>query len=146
MNIGLGLIAIPFVGGKLIKPDRIKKWSVFICTMVIMIITVTGCSMSYTSKELSQQSTISSWRVDFKSLNGDLAHSLSRKDGKPSTISVNSTVESGSLALQVQLGDKIEEIQKGERKVDLAKWDNGDFILRVVADNAQNGHVYFTWE
>lgn len=130
----------------MIKSDSIKKWSVFISIILIIFTTITGCGMSYTSQKLSQESTSNSWSVDFKSLKGDLAHTLNRKDGKPSTININSTVQFGSLILQVQLGDKIEEIQVGKQKVDLAQWGNGDFVLRIVADNAQNGYVDFTWE
>lgn len=48
--------------------------------------------------------------------------------------------------LQIQLLDRIEEIQKGKQKVDLTKWGNGDLILRIVADNAEDGSVDFTWE
>lgn len=133
-------------GSKLINSDRMRKWSVFISMILIVFTTITGCGMSYTSQKLSQESTLNSWNVDFKSLKGDLAHTLSRKDGKPSTINVNSAVQSGSLILQVQLEDKIEEIQVGKQKVDLAQWGNGDFILHIVGDNAQYGDVDFTWE
>ena len=130
----------------MIKLDRSIKWLVFICIMMIIFITVTGCSMSYSSRKLSQESTPNSWSIDFESLKGDLAHTLNRKGGKPSKVNVNSSVQSGSLVLQVQLGNQIEEIQIGKQKVDLSMWSNGDFILRIVADNAQNGHVHFTWE
>lgn len=113
---------------------------------MVIFVTITGCSMSYTAQKLSQKNTWNSWSVDFKYLKGDLSHTLSRKDGKPSTINVNSIVQSGSLVLQVQLEDKIEKIQIGNQKVDLSKWDNGDFILRIITDNSQNGHVDFSWE
>jgi hypothetical protein len=39
----------------------------------------------------------------------------------------------------------VQEVKTGKQKVDLSKWDSGDFILRIVADNAQNSHILFTW-
>lgn len=113
---------------------------------MIVLIIITGCSMSYTSKELSQNNTENSWSVDFKYLDGDLAHSVKRESGVPSKLVVNSKAESGSLILKVQLSDKIVEIPVGKKEIDLSSWGNGDLILRVVGDNAQNGSADFMWK
>lgn len=128
------------------KEDRIKRWLICISIIGIVFILITGCSMSYTSKKLTQKNTSNSWSIDFKYLEGDLAHSFNRKDGKPSTIHINSSLQSGSLILQVQLKDSIEEFSVGKNKIDLSSWDNGEFILRIVGSNAENGSVDFTWE
>ncbi len=130
----------------LTKRVKIKMRLTFISILMLALNVITGCSMSYTSKELSQNKTENSWSVDFKYLDGDLAHSFKRESGEPSRLIVNSIVESGSLILKVQLSDKIEEISVGKKEVDLSSWGNGDFILRIVGDNAQNGSADFIWK
>ncbi len=130
----------------MIKGNKIKRWSTVVSIVMVISILITGCSMSNTARELLQRNKSNSWSADFKYLDGDLAHSFKKKDGKPSIIYTNSSIQSGSLTLQVQLQDKIEEIPIGKKEVDLSSWDDGEFILRIVADDAQDGSVVFTWE
>lgn len=130
----------------LTNSNKIKKHSIFTFIILVVFVAVSGCGMSYTSKELSESSTSNSWDIEFKSFDGDLAHSFTEEDDKPSKVLVNSNVKSGSLVLQIQLKDKIEQIPKGNQEIDLTGWGDGSFIFRVVGDNAVDGDVEFNWE
>lgn len=114
--------------------------------LLVLFLSFTGCSMSsYRAFLMNERTDHTSWSVEFRALDGDLAHHFTRSGGSPSTVKVVSSVGSGSMKLQIQLGDRIQDVAVGSTEVNLKDWDDGDIILRIAAQGAKDGSVHWEW-
>ena len=82
--------------------------------------------------------------VTFEKLDGEVVSSLCLQNGKPQTMNVFSSVESGILTLQIQQDEKIVQIPLGGQVVALDRFDDGTVLIKAIGDGAVNGKVKCT--
>jgi len=81
------------------------------------------------------------WNTSFNWLNGEVGCKTTIADSYPQNLTFSSAVGSGKMKIQIEQGDKVVEVPLGEQTVSLGDFSDGTIIIRVIADNANNGHV-----
>ena len=110
----------------------------------ILMFSLSACC---SATRLVRRTTGNSWSVSFGSLNGELTHRVKVRDGKPTVLKVESSVQQGKLTLLAHQHDISEEILLGTSEIDVSEWTIGNhIIIRIKAESAKDGYVNFVWE